>query len=245
MCRYVPTEAAPAEPPAPPVTKRAPVAPRPATNEARPAAAGEVLDLLLAFFADGRRWIRGRLQDEQGNRCLVGALRYVQEQHRIDWQSTAEAERSLLRSLPKRGRSLIAFNDSNGFVEVRALILKAHELAALPDTGKERRSRRQRRRPQPQPHSRQWQAPVITEGNPLTEPVCADLVKVEAAEATKRRFLAEIDLERVARAAKGDFRSTYILCPEPPSNYRVSKVISPGWRHPQKPINPDALPSFT
>jgi hypothetical protein len=33
----------------------------------------------------------------------------------------------------------------------------------------------------------------------------------------------EIELDRVA----GDTRLTYILCPELPSNYRVSKVFAP------------------
>jgi hypothetical protein len=39
-----------------------------------PAEAVEVLDLLLKFFGDGERWVRGRLSDRRGNRCLVGAL---------------------------------------------------------------------------------------------------------------------------------------------------------------------------
>jgi hypothetical protein len=42
-----------------------------------PAEAVEVLDLLLKFFADGERWVRGRLSDRRGNRCLVGALDFV------------------------------------------------------------------------------------------------------------------------------------------------------------------------
>jgi hypothetical protein len=42
-----------------------------------PAEAVEVLDLLLKFFGDGERWIKGRLSDRRGNRCLVGALEFV------------------------------------------------------------------------------------------------------------------------------------------------------------------------
>ena len=42
-----------------------------------PADAVEVLDLLLKFFGDGERWVRGRLSDRRGNRCLVGALDFV------------------------------------------------------------------------------------------------------------------------------------------------------------------------
>ena len=47
-------------------------------NEARNAEPGEVLDLLLACFADGARWIRGRLEDKQGNGCLTGGLPVVE-----------------------------------------------------------------------------------------------------------------------------------------------------------------------
>jgi hypothetical protein len=31
----------------------------------------EVLDLLLKFFGEGERWVKGRLSDRRGNRCLV------------------------------------------------------------------------------------------------------------------------------------------------------------------------------
>ena len=57
-----------------------------------PAEAVEVLDLLLKFFGDGERWVKGRLSDRRGNRCLVGALDFVSSHHRI--QSDA-AERYL------------------------------------------------------------------------------------------------------------------------------------------------------
>src|ERR1700720_2723457 len=39
-----------------------------------PAEAVEVLNLLLKFFGDGERWIKGRFSDRRGNCCLVGAL---------------------------------------------------------------------------------------------------------------------------------------------------------------------------
>jgi hypothetical protein len=45
-----------------------------------PAKAVEVPDGLLAFFGDrGEHWIRERLGDRHGNRCLVGALRYIRQ----------------------------------------------------------------------------------------------------------------------------------------------------------------------
>jgi hypothetical protein len=46
-----------------------------------PAEAVEVLDLLLKFFGNGERWVRGPLSDRRGNRCLVGALDFVSSHH--------------------------------------------------------------------------------------------------------------------------------------------------------------------
>ena len=46
-----------------------------------PAEAVEVIDLLLKFFGDGERWVKGRLSDRRGNRCLVGALDFVSAHH--------------------------------------------------------------------------------------------------------------------------------------------------------------------
>ena len=49
-----------------------------------PAEAVEVLDLLLKFFGDGERWVKGRLSDRRGNCCLVGALDFVSSHHAIE-----------------------------------------------------------------------------------------------------------------------------------------------------------------
>jgi len=57
-----------------------------------PAEAVEVLDLLLKFFGEGERWVKGRLSDRRGNRCLVGALDFVSSHHAIQ---TDAAERYL------------------------------------------------------------------------------------------------------------------------------------------------------
>ena len=38
-----------------------------------------MLDLLIEFFDDGDRWIKGKLDDGAGNRCLVGALRDIRD----------------------------------------------------------------------------------------------------------------------------------------------------------------------
>ena len=48
-----------------------------------PAEAVEVLDLLLKFFGNGERWVRGRLSDRRGNRCLIGALDFVSSHRAI------------------------------------------------------------------------------------------------------------------------------------------------------------------
>jgi hypothetical protein len=50
-------------------------------NARDPAEAVEVLDLLLMFFGDGERWVKGRLSDGQGNRCFIGALDFVSSHH--------------------------------------------------------------------------------------------------------------------------------------------------------------------
>jgi hypothetical protein len=49
-----------------------------------PAEAVEVLDGLLKFFGDGERWVKGRLSDRRGNRCLVGALDFVSSHHAMN-----------------------------------------------------------------------------------------------------------------------------------------------------------------
>ena len=63
-----------------------------------PAEAVEVLDLLLKFFGDGERWVKGRLSDRRGN--LVGALDFVSSHNTIQ---TDAAERYLADEIfPRR-----------------------------------------------------------------------------------------------------------------------------------------------
>jgi hypothetical protein len=57
-----------------------------------PAEAVEVLDLLLKFFGDGERWIKGRFSDRRGNRGLVGALDFVSSHHAIQSDEGGSAE---------------------------------------------------------------------------------------------------------------------------------------------------------
>ena len=72
-----------------------------------PAEAIEVLDLLLKFFGDGERWVKGRLRDRRGNRCLVGALDFVSGHHGIESDG---AERYLANEIP----AAAACNDAGG-----------------------------------------------------------------------------------------------------------------------------------
>src|SRR5215468_1410388 len=65
-----------------------------------PAEAVEVLDLLLKFFGDGERWVKGRLSDRRGNRCLVGALDFVSSHHAMKGDA---AERYLADEISATG----------------------------------------------------------------------------------------------------------------------------------------------
>ena len=65
-----------------------------------PAEAVEVLDLLLKFFGDDERWVKGRLSDRRGNRCLVGALDFASSHHGIE---SAGAERYLVDEISTAG----------------------------------------------------------------------------------------------------------------------------------------------
>ena len=67
----------------------------------------EVLDLLLKFFGDGERRVKGRLSDRGGNRCLVGALDFVSSHHAIE---SDEAERYLADEISAAS----ACNDARG-----------------------------------------------------------------------------------------------------------------------------------
>src|SRR5215469_2065082 len=71
------------------------------------AEAVQVFDLLLKFFGDGERWVKGRLSDRRGNRCLVGALDFVSSHHVMKGDA---AERYLAEEIS----SAAACNDAVG-----------------------------------------------------------------------------------------------------------------------------------
>src|ERR1700730_5939126 len=141
----------------------------------------QMLDLLLEYFADGRRWTRGRFYSH-GRHCLVGALNSLRCEHRV----ASGAARDFLEEAIRRecGRRLVYFNDRRckSIAELRSVIVKARALA-------------------------------------LQEPE-----RERAAAAVERWLLAEVDRERAARAAAGDTRPTYILCPRPPAELALLEI---------------------
>jgi len=87
------------------------------------AKAVDMLDLLIEFFDDGERWIKGKLDDSAGNRCLVGALRDIRDGHNLHGAPTR-----VYRLTGWTG--LISFNDRcRDFGELREVILQARKLA--------------------------------------------------------------------------------------------------------------------
>jgi hypothetical protein len=71
-----------------------------------PADAVQIFDLLLRFFGDGERWVKGRLSDRRGNRCLLGALDFVSSHHALKADA---AERYLADEISAAG-------DGNGHI---------------------------------------------------------------------------------------------------------------------------------
>jgi len=59
-----------------------------------------MLDLLIEFFADGGRWIKGRNGDGRGKHCLVGAMRYLPSHHDLAGARTAFYLRHAMINLP-------------------------------------------------------------------------------------------------------------------------------------------------
>lgn len=96
--------------------------------ETERAKAVQLLDLMLAFFADDGRWTRGCYDDGNGGHCLVGALLHLGRKHRLP---TAPAIALLQDAMPRPGVPLVHFNDTRcGSVgELRSVILTARRLA--------------------------------------------------------------------------------------------------------------------
>jgi hypothetical protein len=87
-----------------------------------------LLDLMLDHFADDGHWTRGRYDDGNGGRCLVGALLHLSRKHRLP---KAPAIALLQDAMPRPGLPLVYFNDTGcgSVTELRSVILKARRLA--------------------------------------------------------------------------------------------------------------------
>ena len=88
-----------------------------------PAEAVEVLNLLLKFFGDGERWIKGRFSDRRGNCCLVGALDFVSGHHAVKGDA---AERYLAAAISdERGRRICCHENGEDYAKLRAALRRA------------------------------------------------------------------------------------------------------------------------
>jgi hypothetical protein len=96
--------------------------------ETQIAQAVQLLDLMLEHFAGDRCWTRGRYDDGNGGRCLVGALLHLSRKHGLP---RAPAIALLQDAMPRPGLPLVHFNDSccGSAAELRSIILKARRLA--------------------------------------------------------------------------------------------------------------------
>jgi hypothetical protein len=156
----------------------------------------QFLDLLLDYFADKRRWTRGAFY-EHGKRCLVGAISYLGRRHRME---TREAAEFLEDALPRPGFGLMTFNDNcEGIAELRALIVRARE-RALVDAAQRRTWKEKTMAAEAEQQKRRQGAAALH----------------------RELILARLERERAARAAAGDIRETYILCPDAPEPERLA-----------------------
>ena len=96
--------------------------------EAEIAKAVRLLDLMLEFFADDGHWTRGRYDDGNGGRCLVGAVLHLSRKHCLP---KAPAIALLQDAMPRPGLPLVHFNDRccGSVAELRSIILTARRLA--------------------------------------------------------------------------------------------------------------------
>ena len=118
----------------------------PFDGAARSATAVMMFDELLAFFGDGRRWIRGDFHGEEWNRCLVGVMAHIRVKRGLGRTRVAGY---LHRAMHEQGfdKLLISLNDGAADYEELAFFLRrARELALAESNGVEA--------PPPQPWNR-------------------------------------------------------------------------------------------
>ena len=168
-------------------------------NQAEIGDAVQFLDLLSDYFANERHWTRGAYHDH-GKRCLVGAIRYLGRRHLIE---TTAAVKFLRDALPWRYLGLETFNDGCGDIaELRAVIVNARSRALF--EAAETRKRND-----------EAQALMAAEAEEQKR-------RMAAAPRYRELILARLERERAARAAAGDERAIYMLCPELPAEERLA-----------------------
>jgi hypothetical protein len=90
-------------------------------NERDPVEAVEVLYLLLKFFGDGERWIKGRFSDRRGKCCLVGALDFVSGHHAIK----GDAAEQYLAAAISDERGTRCHENGEDYARLRAALRRA------------------------------------------------------------------------------------------------------------------------
>jgi hypothetical protein len=105
----------------------------PFDGAARAATAVMMFDELLAFFEDGKRWIRDDFHDGEGNRCLVGAMAYIRVNR--DLRRTRVAG-YLHRAMREQGfdKPLVNLNDGVADYEELAFFLRRSRDLAVADS---------------------------------------------------------------------------------------------------------------
>jgi hypothetical protein len=93
-----------------------------------PAQAVQMLDQLAEFFENGRRWTRYKYHDDDGNRCLIGALRHLRAVMKMQGDGTGYY---LREAQPQyRYKTIVDFNDTrDSYAQISELIERARRLA--------------------------------------------------------------------------------------------------------------------
>jgi hypothetical protein len=186
-----------------------------------PAQALQMLDLLGEFFDGGRRWIRSEFHDDDGNRCLIGALAHLRGVTKMRGDGTCY----YLREAEPQGRykRVIDINDdAKSYEAIHSLIGRARALAeAERDSGgfdgaeENRAAERARKLAEARAAILKARTVAAAEANERAW-------RKPTAENAKRWLLAEIERERAERAAAGDTRPTWISCPRVPVPERLA-----------------------
>jgi hypothetical protein len=179
-----------------------------------PEQAIQMLDLLTEFFDGGRRWIRHNFHDDDGNRCLIGALTHLRAVANIRGDGTGYY---LREAQPQwRYKPITDFNDqAKSYEEIGALIARARSLAEAERDDRVDGAREHR--PAECAQTLTERCAKILKARTVATAEAEERAKLEPApENVKRWLLAEIERERVLRAAAGDTRPTWISCPRIP-----------------------------